>query len=130
MEKIPSNLLYSKEHEWALVQEDVVTIGITHHAQCQLGDIVYIELPEVGRQITKDKVFGVVESVKAVSDLFAPVSGQVVEVNTAVVEKPEGVNENPYESAWMIKLRPENKDELAELMDAQQYKDYLSDLTK
>lgn len=130
MEKIPANLLYSKEHEWALVEDDLVTVGITSHAASQLGDVVYVELPEPGKQLTKDKVFGVVESVKAVSDLFAPVSGEVVETNSALVEKPEGINEDPYKVAWMIKVRASNKKELAELMDASHYDRYLKEHIK
>lgn len=129
MEKIPPNLLYSKEHEWALAQGDIVTVGITHHAQAQLGDIVYIELPEAGRRIEKDRVFGVVESVKAVSDLFAPSSGEVIAVNAALVEKPEAVNQNPYE-AWMLKVRINDLNELSQLMDAAQYERYLQEHSK
>jgi glycine cleavage system H protein len=130
MEKIPANLRYSKEHEWALIEGDVVTVGITHHAQSQLGDVVYAELPNVGRKLEKEKVFGVVESVKAVSDLFAPVSGEVVAVNGDLSQKPEDVNSDPYGKAWMIKVKTSHKNELDELMDAGQYARYLSELTK
>jgi glycine cleavage system H protein len=130
MENIPTNLRYSKEHEWALIEGDTVTVGITHHAQCSLGDVVYVELPAVGRHIEKDKVFGVVESVKAVSDLFAPLSGEVVGINDALTGKPEDVNSDAYGRAWMIKVKPSNKSELEELMDAAHYERYLKELAK
>jgi glycine cleavage system H protein len=130
MDKIPENLRYSKEHEWALMEGDVLTVGITHHAQSQLGDVVYVELPAIGRQIEKDKVFGVVESVKAVSDLFAPVSGEVVAINDTLPNKPEEVNADPYGEAWMIKIKPTRKAELEELMDAAHYARYLKELAK
>jgi len=130
MQKIPPNLRYSKEHEWALFEGDTVKIGITHHAQSQLGDVVYVELPSVGRKLVKDKVFGVVESVKAVSDLYAPVSGEVITVNSALSQKPEDVNADPYGQAWMITVKPENKNELDQLMDASEYEGYLSELAK
>ena len=130
MEKIPQNFRYSKEHEWAADEDGVIKIGITDHAQCQLGDVVYIELPEEGKQIVKDKVFGVVESVKAVSDLMAPISGEVIAVNSALVDNPELVNESPHSSAWMVKVRPSNREELSELMDANQYTEYLKELSK
>lgn len=130
MEKIPSNLMYSKEHEWAALEGDVASVGITHHAQSALGDVVYVELPEVGKKLQKDKVFGVVESVKAVSDLFAPLSGEVIAVNKALVDKPEDVNTDPYGLAWMVKLRISDKSELNELMDAQRYGLYLKEHLK
>lgn len=130
MQKIPPNLRYSKEHEWALLEGDTVKIGITHHAQSQLGDVVYVELPSVGRKLEKDKVFGVVESVKAVSDLYAPVSGEVITVNNELTQKPEDVNVDPYGRAWMIAVKPETANELDQLMDASQYERYLSELAK
>lgn len=130
MEKIPSNLRYSKEHEWAQIDGDIVTVGITHHAQSQLGDVVYVELPAVGRKIEKEKVFGVVESVKAVSDLFAPVSGEVIGINDSLPSKPEDVNSDPYGKAWMIRIRPNQPSELEELMDASRYAEYLKELAK
>lgn len=129
MEKIPANLRYSKEHEWALAEGDIVKIGITDHAQSQLGDVVFIELPEAGKEIHREKVFGVVESVKAVSDLFAPVSGEVIAVNMEILEKPEGLNGSPY-GAWLIQVRPKDPEELAKLMDAAQYEHYLKELSK
>ena len=100
---IPDDLKYSKEHEWLSVDDDTVRIGITHHAQDQLGDIVYAELPEVGTQVKAGAGFGTVESVKAVSDLFAPVSGEIIEVNEKLTDSPEAVNEDPYGEGWMIK---------------------------
>lgn len=130
MENIPTNLRYSKEHEWALLEGETVTVGITQHAQAQLGDVVYVELPAIGRQVDKDKVFGVVESVKAVSDLFAPISGEVIAVNDTLPSTPEKVNSDPYGFAWMIKIKPNNKVELEELMDAAQYGRYLKELAK
>ena len=130
MDKIPENLRYSKEHEWALMEGDVLKVGITHHAQSQLGDVVYVELPAIGSQVVKDKVFGVVESVKAVSDLFAPVSGEVVAINDKLPNKPEEVNADPYGEAWMIKIKPTRKGELEELMDAAHYARYLKELAK
>lgn len=130
MQKIPPNLRYSKEHEWAVLEGDTVKIGITHHAQSQLGDVVYVELPSVGRKLEKDKVFGVVESVKAVSDLYAPVSGEVITINSALMQKPEDVNADPYGQAWMITVKPESANELDQLMDASDYEKYLSELAK
>ncbi len=130
MNKIPDNLRYSKEHEWAMIEGDTVKVGITHHAQSQLGDVVYVELPAVGRRIEKDKVFGVVESVKAVSDLFAPVSGEVVAINDELPNAPETVNSDPYGKAWMIQIKVANATELEELMDAAHYTNYLKELTK
>lgn len=130
MEKIPTNLRYSREHEWALSEGDTVTVGITHHAQAQLGDVVYVELPAIGRHLERDKVFGVVESVKAVSDLFAPVSGEVIAVNDTLPSAPEKVNSDPYGFAWMIKVKAHNKNELEELMDAAHYERYLKELAK
>src|SRR5213083_2476493 len=100
----PAELRYSKEHEWARVEGDLVTVGITDFAQNQLGDVVYVELPKVGSQVKLMSPFGVVESVKTASDLFAPVSGEVVEVNSALADQPELVNASPYGEAWMIKI--------------------------
>ncbi len=98
----PTNLRYSKEHEWILVEGETATIGITEFAQNELGDIVYVELPEVGKQIKGGEVFGTVESVKAVSELHAPVSGEVVEVNSPLVDAPEKINEDPHGEAWLV----------------------------
>ena len=105
MSMYPDNFRYTKEHEWVLVEDNVATVGITDYAQQELGDVVYVELPEVGDKVVKDDPFGAVESVKAVSDLYAPVSGTVLEFNDALPETPETINEDPYGDGWMIKVR-------------------------
>src|SRR5260221_1261986 len=117
----PPGLKYSKEHEWVATEESVATIGITDHAQEQLGEIVYIELPSVGEKVSKDDPFGVVESVKAVSDIYAPVSGTVVEVNEDLPESPEVVNEDPYGDGWLIKVKVSDPDDFEDLMDNDEY---------
>jgi glycine cleavage system H protein len=117
----PADLKYSKEHEWARVEGDIATIGITDFAQNQLGDVVYVELPNVGVQVKLMAPFGVVESVKTASDLFAPVSGEVIEINGALADKPELVNTSPYDEAWMIKVRLANPADVGELMNAEDY---------
>jgi glycine cleavage system H protein len=117
----PSDLRYSKEHEWARVEGDIATIGITDFAQSQLGDVVYVELPKVGTQVKLMAPFGVVESVKTASDLFAPVSGEVVEVNTSLADQPELVNASPYGEAWMIKVRIADRADLDQLLSAEEY---------
>src|SRR5260370_24571870 len=113
----PPGLKYSKEHEWVATEESVATIGITDHAQEQLGEIVYIELPAIGEKVSKDDPFGVVESVKAVSDIYAPVSGTVVEVNEDLPERPEVVNEDPDGDGWLITARGSSPSDLEDLMD-------------
>lgn len=128
--EIPSELRYSREHEWVAVEENIATIGITDYAQEQLGDVVYVELPEVGTQITKDDAFGVVESVKAVSDIYAPVSGTVTEVNAELPDSPETVNEDPYGDAWMIRVEMSDPSELDDLMTAAEYKEFLEEEQK
>lgn len=117
----PPGLKYSKEHEWVAAEEAVATIGITDHAQEQLGEIVYIELPAIGEKVSKDDPFGVVESVKAVSDIYAPVSGTVLEVNEDLAESPEVVNEDPYGDGWLIKVRVSDPADLDDLMDNDEY---------
>ncbi len=125
---IPENLKYVKSHEWAQKEGDLVVIGITDYAQKMLKDVVYVELPEVGETVEKDKEFGSIESVKSVSDLFSPISGEVVEVNSELEDAPEKVNEDPYQ-AWMIKVRPSNLDaEWDELMSAEEYRNYIKEL--
>jgi glycine cleavage system H protein len=121
----PKGLKYTKEHEWVLVEDDGATVGITEYAQEELGNIVYVELPEVGEKITKDDPFGSVESVKAVSDLFAPVSGTVVEVNDSIPDGPEMVNEDPYGDGWLIKVAMSDKEELKDLLSPEEYGEYL-----
>ncbi|ATP41589.1 glycine cleavage system protein H [Solibacillus sp. R5-41] len=117
----PKELKYTKEHEWVKIEDGKATIGITHFAQSELGDIVFVELPEVGDDITKDQPFGSVESVKTVSELYAPLSGTVVSVNEELSDNPEFVNESPYEQAWMVVIELSNDAELEELMDAEAY---------
>jgi glycine cleavage system H protein len=117
----PKELRYSEEHEWVKLEGETVRVGITHFAQSELGDIVFVELPEVGDEVTADEPFGSVESVKTVSELYAPLSGKVVEVNEDLSDSPEFVNESPYEKAWMIVIEPSNSSELDNLMTAEQY---------
>ncbi|MTH53898.1 glycine cleavage system protein GcvH [Bacillus mangrovi] len=117
----PNELRYSEEHEWVKVEGDKVRVGITHFAQSELGDIVFVELPEAGAEIKADEPFGSVESVKTVSELYAPISGKVVEVNEDLDDNPEYVNESPYEKAWMIVIEPADKSEIENLMTAEQY---------
>jgi glycine cleavage system H protein len=127
---IPSDLKYTAEHEWVRVEGDVVVVGITDHAQDALGDVVFVELPEAGRQLVKGKAFGVVESVKAVSDLYAPLDGEVVEVNADVVATPETINKAPYGAAWMLKVKPKSATDVAGLMDATGYGALLATIAK
>ncbi|HXR25838.1 MAG TPA: glycine cleavage system protein GcvH [Candidatus Binataceae bacterium] len=124
--EIPEGLKYSKEHEWVATEDSVATIGITDYAQDQLGEVVYIELPAVGDKVSKDDPFGVVESVKAVSDIYAPISGTVTEVNQELVESPEMVNEDPYGDGWLIKIRIADLVELDDLMDGAEYQELVA----
>ncbi|HSM91715.1 MAG TPA: glycine cleavage system protein GcvH [Anaeromyxobacteraceae bacterium] len=117
----PEDLRYTKDHEWARRKDDRVVVGITEFATDQLGDVVYVELPAVGEEVKKGEAFGVVESTKAVSDLYAPVSGKVVEVNSPLVDAPEGVNEDPYGDGWMIAVEPSDPKDLDELLDTRAY---------
>jgi glycine cleavage system H protein len=114
----PGDRKYSKEHEWAKADGDLVVIGITDYAQDQLGDVVYVELPKAGQTIEQFKAFGVIESVKTASDLYAPVSGTIVEVNAALIDEPALVNDSPYTEGWLIKVRPDDREALAREMDA------------
>ncbi len=118
---IPAELRYTAEHEWVKQEDGKIRIGITDFAQKELGDIVFVELPEVGDELTRNEPFGSVESVKTVSELYAPISGKVVEVNEELMDNPEYVNESPYEKAWMILIEPSETSEYEELMDAGQY---------
>ena len=120
---VPSELKYSKEHEWVKVEGNTVTIGITEYAQGELGDIVFVELPEVDDEINEGDTFGSVESVKTVSELYAPVSGKVVESNEELEDSPEFVNESPYEKAWMVKVELSDESQLDDLLSADQYKE-------
>jgi glycine cleavage system H protein len=125
--EFPEGLQYSREHEWVLVEENIATVGITDYAQTELGDIVYIELPKVGDSVTKDDPFGSVESVKAVSDIYAPVSGTVVEVNEDLAESPEMINEDPYGDSWMIKIEMSDPEDLEDLLSPQEYAEYVAE---
>ncbi|PYN44154.1 MAG: glycine cleavage system protein GcvH [Candidatus Rokuibacteriota bacterium] len=126
MANVPKDLKYTREHEWAKQDGDRVRVGITAYAQEQLGDVVFVELPKVGAKVTASKNFGVVESVKAVSDLFAPVSGEVVEVNGELAQKPEIVNQDPYGKGWMLVVKPSSKGEWDQLLTAQQYEELIA----
>ncbi len=121
MANVPADLRYTKEHEWAKLEGDKARVGITAFAQEQLGDVVFVELPKVGAKVTAMKTFGVVESVKAVSDLFAPLSGEVTEANTELTKKPETVNSDPYGQGWMIVIKLANPKEMDGLMSAADY---------
>lgn len=118
---IPTELMYTKDHEWAQVDENVIAVGITEYAQDSLGEVVYVELPEEGQKVTQGEPFGVVESVKAVSDLYAPISGTVVEVNESLLDQPGSVNDDPYGNGWMIKIEMDSEKELASLIPATEY---------
>lgn len=121
----PENFRYTKEHEWISVEGDTGTVGITDHAQKELGDIVYVDLPKTGTAVERMKVMGSVESVKAVSELFSPVSGEVVEVNAALAEAPEKLNVDPHGEAWLVKIRLSNPEELKDLLTAAEYQEYI-----
>ncbi|KHF41150.1 MULTISPECIES: glycine cleavage system protein GcvH [Halalkalibacter] len=127
MSNLPKELKYSEEHEWVKVEGEKVRVGITDFAQSELGDIVFVELPEVGDEIEADEPFGSVESVKTVSELYAPISGKVVEVNEDLDDSPEFVNESPYEKAWMIVVEPSDSSEIDKLMTAEQYEEMISE---
>ncbi|QQZ10484.1 glycine cleavage system protein GcvH [Heyndrickxia vini] len=124
---LPNELRYSEEHEWVKKEGESLRIGITDFAQSELGDIVFVELPEVGDEVKVNEPFGSVESVKTVSELYAPVSGKVVSVNEELSDSPEFVNESPYEKAWMIVVEPSNAAELDELMSAEQYEEMIKE---
>ena len=126
--KIPEELKYTKEHEWIKVNGNEGTVGITDYAQHALTDVVFVELPETGKKVQQLKPFCTIESVKSVSDIFAPASGEVISANKDISEKPELVNQSPYENGWIAKIKIANKSELNNLMDAAQYKTYLEGL--
>jgi glycine cleavage system H protein len=125
MANIPEDLRYSKDHEWVRVEGDTATIGITDYAQHSLGDVVYIDMPRVGDKFGTHEAFGSVESVKAVSEIFTPVGGEVAEVNDAVNDTPESVNNDPYQSGWMVKVKMDNPLEADALMSSVEYEEYL-----
>lgn len=124
--EIPDDRRYSAEHEWALLLGDVVVVGITDYAQHELGDVVYVELPKVGEEVIATRDLGAIESVKAASDIFSPVTGEIVAVNEDLVAHPEWVNESPYERGWMVRIRLDDPAELDELLDAEAYRQLLS----
>ncbi len=126
MANIPENLRYSKDHEWVAVNGEIASIGITDYAQNSLGDVVYVDLPRVGDKFGTHEAFGSVESVKAVSEIFTPVAGEVVEVNDGLNDTPEKVNSDPYGDAWFIKLKMENPGEADAMLSAEEYDEYLS----
>lgn len=121
-DRLPEEYYYTKEHEWAQVDENIVTVGITEYAQSALGEVVYVELPEEGQKVTQGEPFGVIESVKAVSDLYAPVSGTVIEINSPVSDDPGNLNDDPMDEGWLIRIEMDNERELANLMRAPDYK--------
>ncbi|MFQ5736351.1 MAG: glycine cleavage system protein GcvH [Thermodesulfobacteriota bacterium] len=125
--EFPKDLKYTKEHEWVKVEGNTVTVGITDYAQDSLGDVVYVELPQEGGSVTKNEPFGVVESVKAVSDLYSPVSGNVTEVNDAIIDSPEAINDDPYGDAWMIKVEISSTDDLEDLLDEEEYQGFIEE---
>jgi glycine cleavage system H protein len=124
MANVPEDLHYSKDHEWVRVEGDTGSIGITDHAQNSLGDVVYVELPKVGEKFEAHEAFGSVESVKAVSEIFMPVSGEVIEVNESLQDEPEKVNNDPYGPGWMVRVRMANPGEIDSLLSAAEYEDF------
>ena len=124
---VPGELKYTKEHEWVKVEGETLVVGITEHAQDQLGDVVFVELPEVGAQVAQNASFAEVESTKSVSDIFAPVSGEIAEVNDALEDQPELVNEDPYGDGWICIIQVNSLDELDALMDADGYRSFVSE---
>jgi len=123
--QFPDELLYFKGHEWILVENGMGKVGITDYAEQMLGDVVYVEMPEIGTEVTKGEAFGVVESVKAASDIYAPVSGEVTGINEDLGEHPEHINRSPYELGWIIKVKISNKADLDDLMDRKKYQEYI-----
>lgn len=122
---IPANLKYTKDHEWVSLEGDIATVGITHFAQKELGDIVYVEVETLDQTLEKDEVFGTVEAVKTVSDLFLPLSGEIIEFNEAIESKPEIVNSDPYGEGWMIKIKISNSAEIDSLLSSESYKELI-----
>ncbi len=127
---IPEDRLFSEEHEWVKVHGDEAIFGISDHAQCSLGDVVYVELPECGREIIQGKPIGVVESVKAVSDIYAPLSGIVIAVNQNVIDHPEHINRDPYGEGWMVKIKVQDSSQCSQLFDSQAYEQFLAQEAK
>lgn len=127
-DKIPGHLKYTKDHEWAYVEGKIATIGVTHHAQDALGEVVFVELPAKGKILKRGDTFGVVESIKAVSDLYSPLSGKVLETNTSLTDEPGMTNQDPYNKAWMVKLELQDSSELTSLLSADDYKKLVESL--
>jgi len=127
--EFPDDLKYTKEHEWVRIKGDTATMGITDYAQEQLGDVVYLELPEEGEEVEKGEPFGVVESVKAVSDVYGALTGKVVEINEPLTDNPETINEDCYEEGWLIRVKVANPKELEDMMNATQYQAYIKEET-
>lgn len=125
--EFPEDLKYSREHEWALVEGKVATVGITDFAQDKLGDIVFVELPAVGDKVTKDEAMGVVESVKAVSDVYSPVSGTVIEINDDLPDSPDMINEDPYGDGWIVKIQMSDPTDLEDLMESEAYEAFVAE---
>jgi glycine cleavage system H protein len=123
----PDHFHYTKEHEWVSVEGDVGTIGITDHAQKELGDIVYVDLPKVGTSVSQGGTIGSVESVKAVSDIYSPVSGDILEINQALADKPERLNEDPHGGAWLVKIRLTSQNDIKGLLSADDYRSYIGE---
>jgi len=123
----PDHFRYTKEHEWVAVEGDTGTIGITDHAQHELGDIVYVDLPKSGATVAQGGILGSVESVKAVSDIYSPVSGEVIDINQALAEKPERLNEDPHGDAWLVKIRLTSPEEVKNLLSADDYRSYIGE---
>ena len=122
MAEVPSNLKFLESHEWARLEEDgTVTVGISDHAQELLGDIVFVELPDIGKEVTQSGDTAIVESVKAASDVYSPLSGEITEINEALIDNPEFINTSPYESGWFFKIKPQDISEMDKLLDAQAY---------
>jgi glycine cleavage system H protein len=127
MSNVPSDLKFLSSHEWVLIEDDLATVGVSDHAQELLGDLVFVELPEVGSAIAAGDSVAVIESVKAASDTYAPVSGEIVEVNSELEDSPERINDDPYGDGWMYRVRMEDPDEIGELLDAEAYTDVIAD---
>lgn len=123
----PDSYKYSKDHEWLSIEGEVATVGITHHAQDELGDVVFVELPSAGDRFDKGQAFGTIESVKAVSDLYAPVSGEITEVNDDLVDRPEVVNDDPHGAAWMVRIKLDDPSEAEQLMSGADYRAHIEE---
>tara|TARA_B100000965_G_scaffold383105_1_gene382023 strand:- start:254 stop:634 length:381 start_codon:yes stop_codon:yes gene_type:complete len=123
--EIKSELKYTKDHEWVRIENNIATVGITDYAQSELGDIVYVEIETLDESLKKEEVFGSVEAVKTVSDLFLPISGKIIEINQSIEDNPEIINEDPYERGWIVKIQVDNPDEMNELLDSESYKELI-----